>query len=127
MAKRTGTQLKSDMDAATTALDTAIAAPTQANIDGAIVAFQAVDQNGRDSRFAVQRSGMAPAYARDVARLASEATSELRSIRSAGIGTAYDVAQGGAAQRSNLLSLLKRDLTGTVGMWARYRDQVTTD
>jgi hypothetical protein len=57
MAKRTGTQIKSDLTAVGSALTTAITTPTLANLAAVVTAASVVDTNSRDSRDIVGTDG----------------------------------------------------------------------
>lgn len=83
MAARTGTQLKSDASAADTALATAVATPTIANVNAAITAFQTVVTNGSASeraRSAVRPDGVS--IGSDLAAQAGQVVNDLQLILS---------------------------------------------
>lgn len=81
MAARSAANLKADATAADTALATAIASPTVANINSAIAAFATVVTNGRDSEYARSAQRVdGPSIGRDLQVLAQGASRDLQLI-----------------------------------------------
>lgn len=140
MAVRTGTQLKTDQAAAASALATAIATPTEANINAAITAFETVRANGVDS-LGIQRqpvntpstyAGNFPhtqtttqtqVIAHDVANLARQAKRDLALVNwlTAALAQDYNTSADIAKELQNVRNSLE------FGPWAQLRQASTTD
>ena len=113
MAVKTGTALKAEASAADAALNAAISTPSEANIQAAVNAFNAVVAHSRDSRFVTTTAGQR--LHKDLAVLAAAASRDLTTILSKG---------GTDAEQRSALRLLRRQLDA--GLWRATLDKPTT-
>jgi hypothetical protein len=120
MAVRTGTQIKSDLATAETALNTLITTPNIANRDSAVTALATVVANAKDSRLisATDAKGkIHQNFVENADALRHEILNSSEHHRSATepVGPA-------AIYRS-----IKRTYLGGHGPWAAYKTTATTD
>jgi hypothetical protein len=143
MAIRTGTQLKTDMAAALTALDNVITPPALSiradNVATFIAALATVESNGKDSRTVTRAQGLAKqpeaGYGNEVAALARAARKEAQSIIAKGLVPGWGIPAGqGVPIESEVGPVnvrpwqrLKRNITGDgTSLWPSVSRMTTT-
>lgn len=121
MAIRTGAQIKSDLAAAETSLDTLIGAPTIANRDAAVAALATVVANSKQSRLIQTSDASARRIHADFLECADALRHEVLN------SSQHHQSATEPVGPASIFRSIKRTYLGNHGPWRAYAITATTD
>jgi hypothetical protein len=120
MAVRTGTQLKSDLSSAESAVDTLISSPTIANRDAAVTALNTAVANAKDSRLISATDAKGKIH-QNFVECADALRHEILN------SSAHHASATEPVGPASVFRSAKRTYLGNHGPWRAYASTATTD